>query len=77
MARLVRAGRRLPDDKILAHIAPVAFGHINVRGIYRFPLERYVDRLFPSAQGLQKAINESQLSTGNRDSWSKVVTTPV
>jgi len=37
------AGRALPPDEILAHIAPVAFGHINFRGIYRFPLERYVD----------------------------------
>jgi TnpA family transposase len=53
-----RAGRRRPDDDILAHIAPIAFGHINFRGVFRFPLERYVDRLVPSAQGLQKAVNE-------------------
>ena len=53
-----RAGRSLPSDEILAHIAPIAFGHINFRGIYRFPLERYVDRLVPSMPAAQKAVGE-------------------
>jgi TnpA family transposase len=42
------AGRPVPSDEILAHIAPIAFRHINFQGIYRFPLERYLDRLLPS-----------------------------
>ena len=37
--------------EILAHIAPIAFRHINFHGVYRFPLERYLDRLIPSAPG--------------------------
>jgi TnpA family transposase len=49
-------GRALPPDEILAHIAPVSFGHINFRGIYRFPLERYVDRLVPSMPVALKAV---------------------
>jgi TnpA family transposase len=51
------AGRALPPDEILAHIAPVAFGHINFRGIYRFPLERYVERLVPSMPVALKAVS--------------------
>jgi hypothetical protein len=43
------AGQSVPSDAILAHIAPIAFRHINFQGIYRFPLERYLDRLLPSA----------------------------
>jgi hypothetical protein len=39
----------LPSDAIPAHIAPIAFRHINFHGVYRFPLERYLDRLLPSA----------------------------
>ena len=53
-----RAGKSLPADEILAHIAPIAFGHINFRGIYRFPLERYVDRLVPSMPAARKAVGE-------------------
>lgn len=50
-----KAGRAVPSD-ILAHIAPIAFGHINFRGIYRFPLERYIDRLVPSVPAAQKVV---------------------
>ena len=51
-------GNPLPSDEILAHIAPIAFGHINFTGIYRFPLERYVDRLVPSTPTARKAVGE-------------------
>ena len=50
------AGRGPPSAEILAHIAPIAFGHINFRGVYRFPLERYVDRLVPSIPVPLKAV---------------------
>ena len=43
------AGKSVPSDEILAHIAPIAFRHIDFHGVYRFPLERYLDRLLPSA----------------------------
>src|SRR5580704_2759386 len=42
------AGRSIPYDSVLQHIAPIAFSHINFRGIYRFPIEHYLDRLLPS-----------------------------
>src|ERR1019366_640013 len=42
------AGRPVPSDVILAHIAPIGFRHINFHGVYRFSLERYLDRLLPS-----------------------------
>jgi hypothetical protein len=32
----------------------LAFRHINFQGIYRFPLERYLDRLLPSSIPGQK-----------------------
>jgi TnpA family transposase len=49
LERCKETGQPIPSDKILAHIAPIAFRHINFQGIYRFPLERYLDRLLPSA----------------------------
>ena len=52
-----KTGRAQPSDEILAHVAPIAFGHINFRGIYRFPLERYVDRLVPSMPMALKAAS--------------------
>ena len=51
-----KGGRAVPADEILAHIAPIAFGHINFRGVYRFPLERYLDRLVPSVPVPKRAV---------------------
>jgi len=34
------------DPIVLAHIAPVHFGHVNFRGIFSFALSRYRTRLF-------------------------------
>ena len=51
-----QSGRPVPSDAILAHIAPIAFRHINFQGIYQFPLERYLDRLLPSAAAQSKAV---------------------
>jgi TnpA family transposase len=48
-------GRPIPADAILAHIAPIAFSHINFRGSYRFPIDHYLDRLLPSASLLTAA----------------------
>jgi hypothetical protein len=48
LERSREAGRPVPSAEILAHIAPIAFRHINFQGIYRFPLDRYLDRLLPS-----------------------------
>jgi TnpA family transposase len=50
------AGRDVPSDAILAHIAPIAFRHINFHGIYRFSLERYLDRLMPSSPPRSAAV---------------------
>jgi hypothetical protein len=47
LERSREAGKSVPGDNILAHIAPIAFRHINFQGIYRFLRERYVDRLLP------------------------------
>ena len=33
----------------LSHIGPVAYAHINFRGTYRFPVERYAARLLRAA----------------------------
>lgn len=49
LERHKQTGQSVPNDAILTHIAPIAFRHINFHGIYRFPLERYLDRLLPSA----------------------------
>jgi TnpA family transposase len=49
-------GRALPSDHILAHTAPIASSHINFRGVYRFPIEQYLDRLLPAAANLPKIV---------------------
>ena len=55
LGRRRAAGRSIPSDTILAHIAPVAFSHINFRGIYRFPIEQYLHRLLSSGGQRQAA----------------------
>ncbi|HVB79831.1 MAG TPA: Tn3 family transposase [Candidatus Binataceae bacterium] len=52
------AGRDVPSDAIIAHIAPIGFWHINFHGVYRFPLERYLDRLMPSSPPQFVAVGE-------------------
>jgi len=42
------AGLRRVEPEILRHIAPVHFQDINFRGIMRFPLARYRNRLIPA-----------------------------
>ena len=54
LERSREAGRPVPSDEILAHIVTIAFRHINFQGIYRFLLERYLDRLLPSLVPSQK-----------------------
>jgi len=54
LERSREAGQPVPSDAILAHIAPLAFRYINFQRIYRFPLERYLDRLLPSLVPFQK-----------------------
>jgi hypothetical protein len=51
LERRKACGRRVPADEMLAHIAPIAFRHINFNGTYRFPVERYLDCLLPSDSG--------------------------
>jgi TnpA family transposase len=45
------AGRTAPRYSIdaLKHIGPVSHRHINFRGTYRFPIDRYADKLMKSA----------------------------
>jgi hypothetical protein len=53
LERRKASGRPVPPDEILAHVAPIAFRHINFHGVYRFPVERYLDQLLPSAPNHQ------------------------
>lgn len=46
------------SDEIPAHVVPIAFGRIDFRGVCRFLLERYVDRLVPSTPTVKQAIGE-------------------
>ena len=56
LERRKAADHPVPSDEILTHIAPIAFRHINFQGTYRFPLERYLDRLLPSAPASPIAV---------------------
>jgi len=62
LERSREAGQPVPSDAILAHIAPIAFRHINFQGIYRFPLERYLDRLLPSLISWSKNRRRLEMS---------------
>jgi TnpA family transposase len=47
--------KQVPGD-ILAHVSPAHFGNMNFRGTFRFPLERYRDRLLGSAGRSRMAV---------------------
>lgn len=49
LERRKATGKSVPINEILAHVAPIAFRHICYHGVYRFPLERYLERPLPSA----------------------------
>lgn len=51
LAGRLRTGKPLPSDAILAHIAPIAFRHINSCDNYRIPVQRYADQLVTSLPG--------------------------
>ena len=57
-------GGPMPSDAMLAHIAPIASSHFNFRGVFRFPIEQYLDRLLPS--GTPPPTVSADLSTANR-----------
>ena len=44
-AEVVLGAPRAVSIDALSHIGPVAYAHINFRGTYRFPVERYAARL--------------------------------
>jgi hypothetical protein len=46
----VAHGTELPECiKALEHVGPVACGHINFRGTYAFPIDRYAARILRAA----------------------------
>lgn len=47
--------KAVPGD-ILAHVSPAHFGNMNFRGTFRFPLERYRDRLLGAAGRSRMAV---------------------
>jgi hypothetical protein len=40
--------RRLVPSELIGRIAPTRLEGINLRGVFRFPVERYAERLLPS-----------------------------
>jgi hypothetical protein len=58
LERCREAGQGVPSDEILAHIAPIAFRHINFQGIYRFPL---VSTSQFGGQTFQRFVTRSRL----------------
>ena len=46
----VANGTQLSESiKSLEHVGPVAYGHINFRGTYTFPIDRYAARIIRAA----------------------------
>ena len=52
MMSMSESGRckRLPkvSSELIGRIAPTRLDGINLRGVFRFPIERYADRILPS-----------------------------
>jgi hypothetical protein len=46
-SRAQRRGGSVPPE-LIGRIAPTRTEGINLRGIFRFPVERYVDKILPS-----------------------------
>jgi hypothetical protein len=40
--------RQVVPPELIGRIAPTRLEGINLRGVFRFPVERYADRLLPS-----------------------------
>jgi hypothetical protein len=46
----------MPAQRMEKVVPELALPHINMRGTYRFPVERYADRLVASARSLDKTF---------------------
>lgn len=44
------------SPEVLAHIAPASYGNVNFRGTFRFPFERYQDRLLSAGGGARLSV---------------------
>ncbi len=48
-------GRVVPPE-LIGHVAPTRTEGINLRGVFRFPIERYAEELLPSSWGPKTAL---------------------
>jgi hypothetical protein len=48
--------RRPVPPELIGHIAPTRLEGINLRGVFRFPLERYAEPLLPSQAALKTSL---------------------
>jgi len=48
-------GRVVPPE-LIGHVAPTRTEGINLRGVFRFPIERYAEQLLPSSWGSKAAL---------------------
>ncbi len=48
-------GRVVPPE-LIGHVAPTRTEGINLRGVFRFPIERYAEQLLPSSRGSKTAL---------------------
>lgn len=47
--------REQVPPKLIGRIAPTRIEGINLRGVFRFPIERFADQLLPSLRGARTA----------------------
>jgi hypothetical protein len=46
---------RVVPPELIGRVAPTRTEGINLRGVFRFPIERFTDQLLPSSRGLKTA----------------------
>lgn len=53
---LERGPRPRRSAELIGHVAPTRTEGINLRGVFRFPIERYAEQLLPSSRGSKTAL---------------------
>jgi hypothetical protein len=54
--------RNYPSPELIGRVAPTRTEGINLRGVFRFPVERYAEKILPSAAA-QKTTARSFMKT--------------
>jgi hypothetical protein len=64
--------RQVVPPELIGRISPTRLEGINLRGVFRFPIERYADQLLPSQTAANKSARDLKSTTDQavpRGNW--------